>query len=356
MRRFLAVTVLLAAAAAPVSAQSALLDDCSALTVPGAPPAVQALVQSQNQVLCAQVVTTMQSIQPTIGIAFSGANPTLGTASTIGTRLGVFPHVSVSARANIAPVDMPNLFNGFNATLTTNQLPAMGTSKVPLASLQGDVAVGVFNGLSFGPAFKGLGAVDVLGSVSFVPASKKAGINTTILNFGGGARVGILKQGILMPGISLTGMFRRMNDVTFGDMAAGDPAQFTTNLSTFSLRGMISKGLMLLDVAAGAGYDIYKSNIDMQWSLDCSASVCGTDLAFPGQISGPVKTAAWNVFADAGISLLVLHVVGEVGYQKPTSIIGPTDLQNAGLPDQTLVSSDLSGGRLFGSVGLRITF
>lgn len=356
MRRFLAVTVLLAAVAAPASAQSALLDNCSALSLPTAPPAVQALVQSQNQVLCAQVVTTMQSVQPTIGIAFSGANPTLGTASTIGTRLGLFPHISVTARANIAPVDMPNLFNGFNATLTTTQLPALGTSKLALASLEGDVAVGLFNGLSFGPAVKGLGAVDLLGSVSFVPAAKKAGINSTIYNFGGGARVGILKQGILMPGISISGMYRRMNDVTFGDIAAGDPAQFTTNLTTLSLRGAVSKGLMLLDVAAGAGYDIYKSNIDMQWVLNCSSAVCGADLAFPGQISGPIKTAAWNVFADAGISLLVLHVVGEVGYQKPTSVIGTADLQKANLPSQQLVSSDLSGGRLFGSVGLRITF
>ncbi|MEJ2184500.1 MAG: hypothetical protein P8Z36_01020 [Gemmatimonadota bacterium] len=356
MRRFFAVMVLLAAAAAPVNAQSALLESCSALTVPTAPLALQSLIESQNQVLCAQVVTTMQSVQPTIGIAFSGANPTLGTASTIGTRLGMFPHVTAVARVNIAPVDMPNMFNGFNATLTTSQLPAMGTSKVPLASLEGDVAVGVFNGLSFGPALKGLGAVDVLGSVSFVPAARKAGINSTIYNFGGGARVGILKQGILMPGISFSGMYRRMSDVTFGDIAGGDPAQFTTNLSTLSLRGMISKGLMLLDVAAGAGYDIYKSNIDMQWVLTCSASVCGADTPFPGEISGPIKTAAWNVFADAGISLLLLHVVGEVGYQKPTSVIGPSDLQNASLPSQQLVSGDLGGGRLFGSVGLRITF
>jgi hypothetical protein len=356
MRRFLAVTVLLAATAAPVSAQSALLDNCSALTVPTAPAAVQALIQSQEQVLCAQVVTTMQSVQPTVGIAFSGANPTLGTATTIGTRFGMFPHISATARANIAPVDMPNLFNGFNATLTSSQLPAMGTSKVPLASLEGGVAVGVFNGLSFGPALKGLGAVDILGSVSLVPAASKAGINSTIYNFGGGARVGIMKQGILMPGVSLTGMYRRMNDVTFGDIAAGDPAQFTTNLSTFSLRGMVSKGLMLLDVAAGAGYDIYKSNIDMQWVLSCSTAVCPTDLQFPGEISGPIKTAAWNVFADAGISLLLLHVVGEVGYQKPTSVIGASDLQNANLPSQTLVSKDLGGGRLFGSIGLRITF
>lgn len=356
MRRFIAVMVLLAAATAPANAQSALLDDCAALTASTAPPAVQSLIQSQNQVLCAQVVTTLQSLQPTVGIAFSGANPTLGSASTIGTRFGFIPHISLTARANIAPVDMPNMFNGFDATLTTSQLPVMGTSKVPLASLQGDVAVGLFNGLSFGPALKGLGAVDLLGSVAVVPAAKKAGIDNTIFNYGAGARVGIIKQGILMPGVSISGMYHHMPAVTFGDMNAGDPAQFTTNLSTFSLRGMVSKGLMVVDLAAGAGYDIYKSNMNMYWVLNCSTAVCATDLSFPGQISGSIKTAAWNVFADAGISLLLLHVVGEVGYQKPTSVIGAADLQNANLPSQQLVSKDLGGGRLFGSVGLRITF
>lgn len=356
MRRFLAVMVLLAAATAPVRAQSALLDDCAAITVPTAPPAVQALIQSQNQVLCAQIVTTMQSLQPTVGIAFSGANPTLGTASTIGTRFGFIPHVSVTARVNIAPVHMPNLFNGFDATLTTSQLSVMGTSQVPLASLQGDAAVGLFNGFSFGPALKGLGAVDVLGSVAFIPPAKKAGIEHAIFNYGAGARVGIIKQGIVMPGVSISGMYRHMPAVTFGDVNAGDPAQFTTNLSTFSLRGMVSKGLIVLDLAAGAGYDIYKSDIDMYWMLNCSTAVCTANLTFPGQISGPIKTAAWNVFADAGMSLLLLHVVAEVGYQKPTSVIGPGDLQNANLPNQQLVSKDLGGGRLFGSVGVRITF
>ncbi|HKJ92130.1 MAG TPA: hypothetical protein VJ957_03125 [Longimicrobiales bacterium] len=359
MRRFLAVTVMLAAAATSANAQSALLDNCAALPVPGGTPAaVQSLIQSQNQVLCAQVVSAVQNVQPTIGIAFSAANPTLGTASTIGKRLGMFPRISVSARANIALADMPDLFNGFSPTLTTSQLPAMGTSKVPVASLQGDVALGIFNGLSLGPAISGLGAVDLLGSVSFVPTVQKAGIQSTIFNFGGGARVGIIKQGILMPGVSLTGMYRRMGDVTFGDINSGDPAQFTTNLQDISLRAMISKGLLLLDVAAGGGYDIYKSDIDMQWNLTCDPAVCGgvTALTFPGQVSGSIQTAAWNVFADAGISLFLLHVVAEVGYQKPTSVIGPADLQNASLPSQDLVSKDLSGGRLFGSVGVRIVF
>lgn len=361
MKRILTSVMAVGLLASPAAAQQDLLSSCNTLTVqysPVAPPLGQAQVQEQLQVLCGQVVNALTNIQPTIGIGFTGGNHQIGTATTIGRRLGLFPRIAVTARANAALADVPNLLDGFDATLNSSgELPPMETSKLPLGSLQGDVALGLFNGISVGP-IGGLGAVDLLGSVSFIPAIEETGLAEHIINWGAGARVGILKQGLVMPGISVSGMYRNMGEVGFGDVDGGDPAEFSTNLSTLSLRAAISKGILAFDFAAGGGYDMYTSDVSFDFELTCPATECGTPTtARPTvPIAGELQTAAWNVFANAGLSLLVLNLVGEVGYQKATDVITAADLQEAGLPEQQPTTEDLGGGRLFGSIGIRFTF
>ena len=357
MKRVLTSVMALGLLAGPVAAQDDLLTGCGAMTIqysPVAPPFGQADAEEQLRYLCGQVVNALTNVQPTIGIGFTGGNHVLGTASTLGRRLGLFPRISVTARANAALADVPNLLDGFDATLDENgDLPPMETSMVPLGSLQGDVALGLFNGFPLG-----IGAIDVLGSVSLIPAIEETGLAEHIINWGAGARVGILKQGLVMPGLSVSGMYRKMGEVSFGSVADGDPGEFATDLSTLSLRAAISKGILAFDFAAGAGYDIYTSDVAFDFELECPATECGTPTTVrPSEpITGELQTAAWNVFGNAGLSLLVLNLVGEVGYQKATEVITAEDLQEAGLPDRSPTAEDLSGGRLFGSIGLRFTF
>lgn len=363
MKRLVTSALALGLLATPgsVAAQEDLLSSCGTLTVqysPVPPAFGQAEVQEQLRYLCGQVVSALTNLQPTIGIGFTGGNHVLGTATTIGRRLGVFPRISVTARANAALVDVPNLLDGFDATLGSDgQVPPMETSSFPFGSLQGDVALGLFNGLSLGPV-GGLGAIDVLGSVSVIPALEQTGLDEPIINWGAGARLGILKQGLVLPGISVSGMYRNMGEVAFGDVDGGDPAEFSTDLSTLSLRAAISKGILAFDFAAGGGYDIYSSDVAFDFEVTCPASECGTPTtARPTEpVAGELKTAAWNVFANGGLSLLVLNVIAEVGYQKATEVITAEDLQEANLPNRPPTTEDLSGGRLFGGIGVRFTF
>lgn len=362
MKRVLTSVLALGLLASPAAAQEDLLSSCSDMTVqysPVAPPFGQADVQEQLQVLCGQVVHAMTNLQPTIGIGFTGGNHVLGTATTIGRRLGLFPRISVTARANAALAKVPNLLDGFEATMRddSGEVPPMETSQLPFGALQGDVALGLFNGLSVGPV-GGLGAIDLLGSVSLIPAIEETGLAEHIINWGAGARLGILKQGLIMPGLSVSGMYRNMGEVSFGDVAGGDPAEFSTDLSTLSLRAALSKGLLAFDFAAGGGYDIYTSDVAFDFELTCPATRCGTPTtASPSQpIGGELQTAAWNVFANGGLSLLIVNVIGEVGYQKATEVITLEDLQAAGLPNQQPTAEELGGGRLFGSIGVRFTF
>jgi hypothetical protein len=213
----------------------------------------------------------------------------------------------------------------------------------------------------------GLGAVDLLGSVSYVPVVEAIGLTEEIINVGIGARVGILQQGLLLPGISVSGMYRTMlDDVAFGSIAAdGDPAEFSTSLSTLSLRAGISKGLLMFDLAAGAGYDRYSSDVSFDWELNCPASRCGDDYTLITRnpdggrgVAGSLTTAAWNVYGNAGLSMLLLNIVGEIGYQKAMDVIDAARLRDAGLgsANQTPTTDALDGGRFFGSIGVRLTF
>jgi hypothetical protein len=360
MKRVLTSVLALGLLASPAAAQDDLLSACSTLEVrySPAPPAFgQGEIEEQLRFLCGQVVNALTNVQPTIGIGFTGGNHTLGTATTIGRRLGLFPRISVTARGNVALADMPNLLDGFDPTIGDDgEIPPMATSKFPVGALQGDVQLGLYNGLSLGP-IGGLGSVDLLGSVSFIPAIEETGLADHIINWGVGARVGILRQGLLMPGVSVSGMYRNMGEVSFGSVDDGDPAEFATDLSTISLRGALSKGFLAFDFAAGGGYDIYTSTPRFDFELFCPLERCGTPTtARPTEeITGEMQTAAWNLFANAGLSLLVVSIVGEVGYQKATDVITAADLQEAGLPEQQPTAEDLGGGRFFGSIGVRFT-
>ncbi len=374
MKRLAMFVVALSLIASPAAAQQDLLDACAPgqLTIqtnPALPTGVSipSGIQDQFSFLCGQVANALSNIQPSLGIAFSGGAHTLGTATTIGRRLGFFPRISVTARVNAALAKAPNILGGeFVPTVTDGgTVGAMPTAGIPIAALQGDVVVGLYNGFSFTPLIGGVGAVDLLGSVSFIPAVSPIdsiiGLDKSIINVGVGARVGILKQGLVMPGISVSAMYRTMGDVTFGDMDAPDPAAFSTNLSVISLRAGISKGILAFDFAAGAGYDIYTSDTEFNWNLayNCPASTCITSQTIELQptqpVSGQLKTAAWNVHGNVGLSLLVLNIVGEVGYQKATEVLDAASFQNAGLPDQAPTTEDLKGGRFFASLGLRLT-
>ncbi|MBI4408264.1 MAG: hypothetical protein HY561_01065, partial [Gemmatimonadetes bacterium] len=342
MRRYIVMVATLSFfAASPAWAQEELLTQCAQVQVTDNSAVADAPgdVRDQFRFLCAQVVNAVTNVQPSIGMAFNGGNPVLGTGSTIGKRILGLPRVSVTARANFAFADVPNL-QQFANEVTQNQqtLEAMETFGLPAVALQGDVAIGVFNGIKLAPMIGGFGAVDLLGSVAFIPKVKeiedKLGLDEAIINAGGGVRIGIIKQGILVPGVSVSGVYRRMGEVQFGEVDAprSDPGEFASNLSTLSLRVVASKGILFLDFAAGAGYDKYSSDLSFDWQLRCETNSCTSANAgqpivlrpsktaggTPAPIEGELETAAWNVFGDVALNFLMLNIVGELGYQKST--------------------------------------
>lgn len=350
MKRTLAaaLAVALAAPVASVSAQRSIDDVCMS------PEITQAGLQSR----CASVAQAVDAAQPQVGILMAGGNPTLGTASTGGVRLGLLPRVSAGLRANIVLARLPDI---------REESGAEGPDRfsVPAPALGANLAVGVFPGVSLAPMIGGFGAVDLLGSATILPVSlaNVDGLEKNPVSWGAGARVGLLRESFITPGVSVSVMYRKMGELQFGDVCEtggivgpetdgppyctgeGDFGSINFGLSNLSTRAAVSKRLLGFGLTAGVGYDKFSTDADLAFRAPAT---------LPGQPGRriyafrdvQVDNDRWSAFLDGSFTLLVGSIVGEVGWMQGQEAI-------TGFPEAS--DFDPKEGTFFGSVGVRLS-
>ncbi|MDQ3223649.1 MAG: hypothetical protein M3Q75_09305 [Gemmatimonadota bacterium] len=307
----------LVAAALPVRAQT---PECS-------------LYVSSAQRVCAAAVDGTRAFHPVIGVLVSGGNPTIGSGGTLGG-LG---HASFTVRANAVEVVLPDLaYNGSNTAV-----PAGDKFWAPAPLVEG--ALGIYKGMP-----SGLFAVDLLGSAQLLPTDQIDNVTVDAsarkvgdmaLGLGYGARVGLLREMGPVPAVSVSIMRRDIPRLTYGDVPAGDRYSYGVDLHATNLRLVASKQLMVFDLAAGLGWDKYTGDAVIRFRDPTT----GTP-----QPNLPVELESSRVltFLNAGMSLSVLRLTGEVGYQ--------------GGKDQNLSTEfedfDTTKGKFFAGLGLRVGF
>jgi hypothetical protein len=131
------------------------------------------------------------------GILMAGGNPTLGTASTGGVRLGLIPRVSLTGRINVVGARLPDIREEADG----------GTEEftVPAPAVGANLSIGLTQGFSVAPMIGGFGAIDLLGSVSVLPLEligEDFGDNA--FSWGAGARVGLIRESFFNPGVYLS--------------------------------------------------------------------------------------------------------------------------------------------------------
>lgn len=313
-----ALAVLLSLLAAPLAAQN---PECSGLSS----------AQNDRQ-RCDAAVDLTRAYHPIAGLLVSGGNPLLGSQSTMGG-LG---HFAISLRANAANVVIPELnVDGSNNVAESDRLLA------PVPVLEG--AVGLFKGLR-----GGLLSLDFLASAQLVPNEKAVDeirvdpdaprIGPVSLGIGYGARLGLLNGDGALPGLSVSVMRRSVPRIGFGELAAGDDLAADLDLQATSLRVVAGKRLAVLTVAAGAGWSRYTGNV--------SATFRNGATGVPQTVTLHLDQSRTVIFADAGLDLKVLKIVGEIGHQSGR--------------DQHLITNfqgfDDTKGTTFYSAGLRFGF
>lgn len=309
-------------------------------------PAATAGNSAQNAArdVCLQAKDIFQLFAPQLGISITAGNAILGQGGTLGG-LG---HFTIEARGNVVMGDLPDItkFPLPRTTTPTSQKLESKNQIVGLPAVNG--AIGIFKGLPLG--LTNVGGIDLLLSAAYIPTVGKTGDDfivtpETNLKIGYGARVGLLQESLLIPGISVTWMKKDLPKTTITGTAPNISMSIKdADVKTTSWRIVASKSLLLFGLAAGVGQDTYDESATFSGSASSTIGPITTSTPF-GPFTLDQKMTRTNYFANASINLLLIKIVGEVG-QVSGGTLSPA-------PFNTFSSGAADDSRVYGAVGVR---
>jgi hypothetical protein len=300
-----------------------------------------------TQDACQKAVDLFQYMAPQLGTVIAGGNATLGQGGTLGgLSMFPFPHpkFSIGFRVNALQGSLPDV----ESAQATPVPGAAQNSMIPvkdqiIPAPAADVAIGIFKGLPLG--LTNVGGVDLLLSAMYIPEFDRSNVSLELpdggLKIGYGARVGLLQESLLIPGVSFTWLKRDLPKANLsGTTAAGGlSADLSVNdldVSTTAWRVVASKSLVFFGLALGAGQDDYKS----------SANVVGRSALAEGTAGVEQSLKRTNYFADLSMNLMILKVIGEVGMVQGGTVNTFNSWDGKQAADK----------RMYGSVGARLSF
>jgi hypothetical protein len=303
---------------------------------------------------CQQAYDVYQFMSPQLGLAITGGNATLGQNSTLGG-LG---HFSLGVRGNIFNGNLPKVDQYTQRNTANAPAQNLATKSQILGLPNADLAVGIFGGLPL--ALTNVGGIDLLVSATYVPTITGGSGNSFSvkpdqnLQLGYGARVGLLSESILVPGVSFTYLKRDLPSTTITGNASYTSALTGTTTTNFAItnakvkttgwRVVVSKSLLVISLAAGGGQDKYDQFADI------AATVNGTlPTAFSKSIVVPstVQTLTrTNYFVDANINLIIAKLTAEIG-QVSGGTVNTYNTFDSGRADKS---------QSYGALGFRIGF
>jgi hypothetical protein len=239
MRRAVALPVVVAGALASfacgVSAQNA--------------PTLRAVCLAAGGVdaVCLSTALAVQALLGHVGGAAGLGSDVPGTASNLGMRLGTNPRVSVALRASGRRVSMPLLSDPTGIGRKTFTVPAYHAT----------IAVGLLDGFRIMPTVGGFLSIDVFGQVSIISVHESRGLGDRVTAYSVGARIGLVREGFTVPGVSMSVARRIIDSATNGATDMGDAAQFSIDPSVTSVRATVGKDLYGVEVMAGFGWESY---------------------------------------------------------------------------------------------------
>lgn len=237
--------------------------------------------------VCMDGAVSGRAMLGAIGLASAGGNAVPGSATTLGSRVGGGPRIS--------PFLSIGRSGGSTPASTTDGL---GSS---VTSVRGGVAVGVFDGLRLMPTVGGFLSVDLIatGSVELLPEGVAS--SERARTFGAGIRVGILREGFSVPGISVSVAQRYSQEAVQARSPAA--ASVIVDPKTTSIRATIGKDAGGVEVLAGFGWDGYSGDVSIPGALGS------------GSYSGAVDGSRTLYFAGASMTFsIVLSLSVEAGW------------------------------------------
>ncbi len=317
--------------------------------------AVSATAQAQCTTFTADACRKTQDIfnflTPQISTALAGGSTTLGQ----GGVLGGMGHFTLALRASAVQGSTPKAGSVAFSTSGAQASSYPGKDQLmPMASIDG--ALGVYEGFNLGVTK--VGGVDLLLSLTYLPKPGDSNSGDTKIDLPGGstkmgfgARLGLLQESILIPGVSFSYIKRDLpvisvsgasNVTASGTSAPGSFALNDLTLKTSSWRVSASKTFLIFGLEGGFGGDTYDNSATASVTVNAAAPV-GTQHASTVIAN---KMSRTNIYAGLSINFFIGKLVGEVGQVSGGSL--PAAINNFG--------SDAAAGRSYFSVGLRTGF
>lgn len=295
-----------------------------------------------SQDACQMAVDVFQYMAPQLGVALAGGNPTLGQGGTLGG-LG---HFTIEARANVLAGDLPQVQN-FPQPSTSGRVQRTLPTKTQIVGLPTiDAAIGVFKGIPLG--LTNVGGVDLLVDAAYIPTYGSSGDAVQVkpnqsLQLGFGARVGILQESLLVPGVAVTYLRRDLPTTTIIGTSSGVDVNVTdASVKTDALRLTASKNLLLFSLAVGVGRDHYDESATVQGTVHTSPATSVSS----AQIPLDQKMTRTTYFLDASLNFIIGKLIAEVG-QVSGGTASTYNTFSGGAADKS---------RLYGSLGVRLGF
>lgn len=290
---------------------------------------------------CQKATDLFAYMSPQLGAVIAGGNTILGQ----GGALGGLPHFTIGVRGTLLTGNLPKV-DQHSPQLGAAQSSAYTTSTKILGFPAVDGAIGIFGGLPLG--LTNVGAVDLLVNAAYVPSVSTSNIAVTPkqnLQFGAGARLGLLQESILVPGVSVSYIHRGLPKTTITATSPADPFPADTlqvrdlSLATDSWRLTASKSFILFGLAAGVGQDRYKNSATAHVYINRGPLAGGPQT---GSFDAAQSLTRTNAFLDAYVSLLLVKLVGEVGMVNGGSV-----------PTFNTFDKAADAQRIYGAVGVR---
>jgi hypothetical protein len=206
---------------------------------------------------------------------------------------------------------------------------------VPLPVVDG--ALGLYAGYPLGVTR--VGGLDLIGDASYIPEFSGGSTGLELpdggFSYGYGARVGLLQEGLLTPGVGVTWVRHELPRMAVHGNAAGTSLRVDDiDIATTGWRLTASKSLIGFGVAVGAGQDRYRSSGVIN-------ATTGPSTSFPFTVTQHVTRSSY--FGDLSMHVLLAKVVAEIGGVSGGSIETYNSFGKAA-----------DAFRLYGSLGVRV--
>jgi hypothetical protein len=337
VRVFVASVVLACSAAPVIMAQGAIDPRCNDPALVGS--------NNQGQDACQKALDLLNYMTPQLGALIAGGNATIGQGGTLGG-LG---HFALSVRANAMRASLPDIDGAgvnYGAAQRSNYVTEAQWAGMPVV----DAAFGVFKGIPL-PLTNVLG-VDLLLNVSYLPELEHHPLSLTTpdgsFKIGYGARVGVLQESLVLPGISLTYMKRDLPRTTLvaswegGGLSGADTARLENfDIGTTSWRVVASKTLLAFGIAVGVGQDRYEAGAIGSYVVD-------------DPIQPPYRGTGIPYAFDVTRTNVFLDLITNLGLAKLVATVG--NVSGGHIPTYNDFDKEADASRIYGSLGVRIGF